>query len=157
EAGDVLPSVPVPGRVWGPIEPAADLLLAVEAGPHRRRIRPDPAAERQSLPDEHRFRPLPGHGATETALTAYGVRGRLNRSIHGIAATGSVISNPSTPLLYEHAIARGEARLGEGGPLVVDTGVHTGRSPKDKFVVREPGSESRIWWDGNKELSEDAF
>ena len=35
------------------------------------------------------------------------------------------------------------AALAEGGPLVVDTGVHTGRSPQDKFVVREPGSEDR--------------
>ena len=41
--------------------------------------------------------------------------------------------------------------------MVVDTGRHTGRSPKDKFIVREPGSESRIWWDGNQEIAEDAF
>jgi len=55
-------------------------------------------------------------------------------------------------------LERGEGRLGEGGPLVVDTGVHTGRSPKDKFVVREPGSEDRIWWgDVNHELSEEHF
>ena len=50
------------------------------------------------------------------------------------------------------------ARLAEGGPLVVDTGVPTGRSPKDKFVVREPGSEDRIWWgDVNAEISTDSF
>ena len=61
-------------------------------------------------------------------------------------------------LLYSHALARGEGRLAEGGPLAVDTGVHTGRSPKDKFVVREPGSESRIWWgDVNAPLGEDKF
>src|SRR5581483_9294629 len=46
----------------------------------------------------------------------------------------------------------------EGGPLVVDTGRFTGRSPKDKFVVREPGSEDRIWWGSvNQPLSEAHF
>ena len=83
------------------------------------------------------------------------VRGGVDLRVHGIAPTGRVVSSPSTPVLYEHAIARGEARLAEGGPMVVDTGRHTGRSPKDKFVVREPGSESRIWWDGNQEIGED--
>src|SRR4051812_41545442 len=76
---------------------------------------------------------------------------------HGITSTGTVIWNPSTPLLYEHAIRRGEARIAHGGPLAVDTGRFTGRSPQDKFIVREPASEDRIWWDGNKELQEDSF
>jgi len=77
---------------------------------------------------------------------------------HGISVRGHVYWHPTTAQLYEHALARGEARLAEGGPLVVDTGEHTGRSPKDKFVVREPGSESRIWWgDVNAEISEDHF
>ena len=75
---------------------------------------------------------------------------------HGIAVRGHVHWHPTTSQLYEHALARGDARLAEGGPLVVDTGVHTGRSPKDKFVVREPGSEERIWWgDVNAEISEE--
>jgi phosphoenolpyruvate carboxykinase (ATP) len=90
-------------------------------------------------------------------MTAMDVRGRVDLSAHNIVATGRVLWNPSTPLLYEHAIARGEARIAEGGPLAVDTGRHTGRSPKDKFIVREPGSEDRIWWGGNRELSEDSF
>jgi phosphoenolpyruvate carboxykinase (ATP) len=77
---------------------------------------------------------------------------------HGIAVRGRVYWHPTTSQLYSHALARGEARLAEGGPLVVDTGAHTGRSPKDKFIVREPGSESRIWWDEvNAEISEDDF
>jgi phosphoenolpyruvate carboxykinase (ATP) len=77
---------------------------------------------------------------------------------HGIVVRGHIFWHPTTSQLYEHALARGEGRLAEGGPLVVDTGRHTGRSPKDKFVVREPGSESRIWWgDVNAEMSEESF
>jgi phosphoenolpyruvate carboxykinase (ATP) len=57
-----------------------------------------------------------------------------------------------------HALRRGEGVLAEGGPLVVDTGRFTGRSPKDKFVVREPGSEERIWWGTvNQPLCEEHF
>src|SRR5919106_662771 len=77
---------------------------------------------------------------------------------HGIAPEGRVHHQPTTALLYSHALERREGRLAEGGPLVVDTGVHTGRSPNDKFVVREPGSEDRIWWSEiNAEMSEDGF
>jgi phosphoenolpyruvate carboxykinase (ATP) len=90
-------------------------------------------------------------------MTTIDVRGRSDLSAHGITATGRVIWNPSVPVLYEHAIARGEARLADGGPMVVDTGKHTGRSAQDKFIVREPASEDRIWWDGNKELVPAAF
>ena len=57
-------------------------------------------------------------------------------SEHGIEATGTVHWNPSTSQLYTDALTRGEGRLAEGGPLAVDTGKHTGRSPKDKFVVK---------------------
>ena len=44
--------------------------------------------------------------------------------------------NLGAPQLYEDALARGEALVAAGGPLVADTGVHTGRSPKDKHIVR---------------------
>jgi phosphoenolpyruvate carboxykinase (ATP) len=90
-------------------------------------------------------------------MTTIDVRGRSDLSAHGITATGRVIWNPSVPVLYEHAIARGEARLADGGPMVVDTGKHTGRSAQDKFIVRERASEDRIWWDGNKEFAPAAF
>src|SRR5262245_27303320 len=77
---------------------------------------------------------------------------------HGIRAAGDVHWNPTTSLLYTHALLRSDARLAEGGPLVVDTGFHTGRSPRDKFVVREPGSADRIWWGSvNQPITEDRF
>ncbi len=77
---------------------------------------------------------------------------------HGIDVRGRIYWHPTTSQLYAHALERGDATLAEGGPLVVDTGIHTGRSPKDKFIVREPGSEERIWWgDVNAEISEQSF
>jgi phosphoenolpyruvate carboxykinase (ATP) len=77
---------------------------------------------------------------------------------HGLDPEGRVYWNPSTSLLYTHALFREEARLAEGGPLVVDTGRHTGRSAKDKFFVREPESEDRIaWGEINQPISGDGF
>jgi phosphoenolpyruvate carboxykinase (ATP) len=77
---------------------------------------------------------------------------------HGLDPEGRVYGNPTTSLLYTHALVREEGRLAEGGPLVVDTGRHTGRSAKDKFFVREPESEDRIdWGDVNQPISEGRF
>ncbi|HEX2433503.1 MAG TPA: phosphoenolpyruvate carboxykinase (ATP), partial [Gaiellaceae bacterium] len=74
------------------------------------------------------------------------VRENVDLGEHGLTPSGRVFANPTTALLYTQTILRGDGTLAEGGPLVVDTGRHTGRSPNDKFVVREPGSENRIWW-----------
>src|SRR5665213_1952235 len=54
--------------------------------------------------------------------------------------------NSSVPLLYEHAIRRREGELGAGGTFVANTGPHTGRSPRDKYIVREPGTEKTVAW-----------
>jgi len=54
--------------------------------------------------------------------------------------------NLSTAELYEDAIRDGDGVIAAAGPLVVRTGKHTGRSPKDKFIVREPSSEANVWW-----------
>jgi len=48
--------------------------------------------------------------------------------------------------IYEHAIRRGEVQITAAGPFNAITSPHTGRSPKDKFAVREPSSENDIWW-----------
>lgn len=71
---------------------------------------------------------------------------RYSLEQHGIVNVHNVYWNLSTPLLYEEAIRRSEARLSHLGPLVVRTGQHTGRSPNDKFVVQEASSEDLIWW-----------
>jgi phosphoenolpyruvate carboxykinase (ATP) len=71
----------------------------------------------------------------------------------GFHNTGSVHWNLAAPRLYEEAILRGEGNLADGGALVVLTGVHTGRSAKDKFIVREPENEANIWWGAvNKDI-----
>ena len=64
----------------------------------------------------------------------------------GIRNTREVFYNYGTPALYEQVIRRREGLLAHLGPLVVRTGYHTGRSPNDKFIVREPESEKNIWW-----------
>jgi phosphoenolpyruvate carboxykinase (ATP) len=91
-------------------------------------------------------------------VTTTELPGRVDLSEHGIDASGRVFRNPTTSLLYTHALERGDGRLAEGGPLVVDTGRYTGRSPKDKFLVEEPGSRDRIWWgEVNQPISEQHF
>jgi len=55
-------------------------------------------------------------------------------------------ANLSSAELYEDAIRAGEGILAAEGPLVVRTGKHTGRSPLDKFIVKEPSSAAKIWW-----------
>ena len=64
----------------------------------------------------------------------------------GLDARGEVYWNLPTAQLYEHAIRREEAHLAIEGPLIALTGVHTGRSPNDKFMVEEPSSQDDIWW-----------
>src|SRR4051812_44954684 len=54
--------------------------------------------------------------------------------------------NLSSAALYEEAVRRHEGVIAATGPLVCRTGQHTGRSPNDKFVVREPSSEQHVAW-----------
>ncbi|MCX8507972.1 MAG: phosphoenolpyruvate carboxykinase (ATP), partial [Rhodobacteraceae bacterium] len=70
----------------------------------------------------------------------------------GISGLGRVYYNLREPALIEEALKRSEGTLGKGGAFLVTTGKHTGRSPKDKFVVRSPSVEDTIWWDNNKPM-----
>ncbi|HEV7318262.1 MAG TPA: phosphoenolpyruvate carboxykinase [Ensifer sp.] len=75
----------------------------------------------------------------------------------GFTDLETVRFNLEAPELYEEALRRGEAQLTAHGALVARTGQHTGRSPKDKFVVRDENTDGQIWWDNNKPLSPEHF
>lgn len=75
----------------------------------------------------------------------------------GIRGLGRAYYNLPEASLVHEAVARGEGRLGKGGAFLVSTGRHTGRSPKDKFVVRTPTVEGTIWWENNAPMAPDAF
>ena len=70
----------------------------------------------------------------------------LTFSLQGIATQATIFANLGTAPLVEHAVRNGEGLLAADGPLVVATGKHTGRSAKDKFIVRDDETENTIWW-----------
>ncbi|WP_202390525.1 phosphoenolpyruvate carboxykinase [Pontixanthobacter aestiaquae] len=67
-------------------------------------------------------------------------------SDQGIATNATIHPNLGTAQLVEQALSNGEGRLAKHGPLVVETGQHTGRSAKDKFIVRDATTEDTVWW-----------
>jgi len=77
---------------------------------------------------------------------AIGRESRNGLDIHGIRNPGTVFWNLTPTELVEHAVRRGEGILVEGGPFNAVTSPHTGRSPNDKFVVRDENSEADVWW-----------
>jgi len=69
----------------------------------------------------------------------------------------SISWNLGAPQLYERALQNEEAILAAHGPLVADTGAHTGRSPKDKFIVRDARTDPIVWWDNNNPMRIEDF
>ena len=67
------------------------------------------------------------------------------------------LTNLTAAALYQLAVERGEGEIARDGPLVVKTGEHTGRSAKDKFIVRHPEIEKKIWWDANAPMKAAQF
>ncbi|HEY3638620.1 MAG TPA: phosphoenolpyruvate carboxykinase [Rhizomicrobium sp.] len=81
---------------------------------------------------------------------------------HGLEKQGfrnlaAVHWNLTVPELYERAVNRNEGHIAKNGPLVALTGLHTGRSASDKFIVRDAASDSHVWWDNNKAMEPSAF
>ena len=87
-----------------------------------------------------------------------GVRnGAFGADKFGFTGLAAVHWNLSAPALYQHTLQRREAVLTADGAISADTGVHTGRSPKDKFVVLDPMTENTVWWDANGKLPQENF
>jgi phosphoenolpyruvate carboxykinase (ATP) len=86
----------------------------------------------------------------------------LRNSAHGPEKFGfkdlaAVHWNLPPEQLYEFALRGNEGNVVEGGAFCAETGIHTGRSPKDKFVVCDEQTERTIWWDKNGKLSPEQF
>ncbi len=87
--------------------------------------------------------------------------GRVNPNFRledqGIQGLGNVYYNLMEPALVDLALRRDEGHLGRGGAFLVTTGKFTGRSPKDKHVVKTDSVADTIWWDNNAEMSPEGF
>ena len=75
----------------------------------------------------------------------------------GITGLRSVHYNQIEAALVHSAVSRGEGILGNGGAFLATTGKFTGRSPKDKHVVRSPATENTVWWGNNRAMTPEAF
>jgi phosphoenolpyruvate carboxykinase (ATP) len=85
------------------------------------------------------------------------VNPRMTLESTGFEGVALAHYNLPEPALMQAAVARGEGDIGRGGAFLVSTGRHTGRSPKDKFVVREPSVEQDVWWENNAPMAPTAF
>eukprot|EP01037_Dinobryon_pediforme_P026079 gene26079-28476_t len=89
------------------------------------------------------------------------VKGTYNKNYavekFGFKDLGDVAYNLEAPALYEESMRRGEAMLVAGGAINAETGIHTGRSPKDKFTVLNEATDGKVWWDNNNQMSQANF
>ncbi len=83
---------------------------------------------------------------------------RHGLDMQGLAPSGELHWNLVAPELFQEAVRRGEGRFADMGPFVAVTAPHTGRSPNDKFVVRESATEADVdWGKVNQPIEEDRF
>jgi phosphoenolpyruvate carboxykinase (ATP) len=75
----------------------------------------------------------------------------------GLTGLGTVHYNFEAPALYEEAIRRSEGLIAAGGAFAVETGVHTGRSAQDKFVVEDDVTRDTVWWDNTRKMTAEQF
>ena len=87
--------------------------------------------------------------------------GRVNPQFRledqGIEGLGNVYYNLMEPALIAEALKRDEGTLGKGGAFLVSTGTFTGRSPKDKHIVKTDSVADNIWWENNAAMSPEGF
>lgn len=96
----------------------------------------------------------------DAEMTHVGATTRHNSPLDGsgVHTTQPVHANLTAPQLVTHALRRKEGRLSADGALVVNTGVHTGRSVADKFIADEPATTNDVWWGKiNQKLAPEKF
>lgn len=79
-------------------------------------------------------------------MTIFGTPTKFDLKNHGLRNLSKVYWNLFPPALIEQIIIRNEGEIGEGGVVVVQTGRYTGRSPKDKYIVKNPEVEIQVNW-----------
>lgn len=95
---------------------------------------------------------------TPAQKEAAAVKSEYGLDNHGLTNLNTVYWNLTPEALYEEIIFRSEGRMTHQGAMAVDTGKHTARSANDKFVVKEPATEEKIWWgEYNRPFSEEKF
>ena len=100
------------------------------------------------------------HMATQTQpqQEAADLQGRVGLAAQGLKPNGDVHWNLVAPVLIQHAARRSEGDFADMGPFVAITSPHTGRSPNDKFLVRESQSERDVdWGKVNQPLAPEKF
>jgi phosphoenolpyruvate carboxykinase (ATP) len=75
----------------------------------------------------------------------------------GLRNLDVICYNFDAPKLAEASLRRGETMLAKGGALVAETGAHTGRAPKDKFIVRDTLTGPTLWWENNNAMAGERF
>ena len=94
----------------------------------------------------------------ELPVAANSVAGSYGLEHHGLAPTGTVHWNLSPARLYEASLAGNLGEMAHMGALSVNTAPHTGRSPNDKFIVRDPATEETVAWGAvNKPMTPEHF
>ena len=82
----------------------------------------------------------------------------LNLSKYGITGATEIVRNPSYEMLFEEETKPGlvgyeKGQVSELGAVNVMTGIYTGRSPKDKYIVVDDNSKDTVWWRSEKRNS----
>jgi phosphoenolpyruvate carboxykinase (ATP) len=96
--------------------------------------------------------------ATPAQAEAAALKSDYGLDNHGLSNLRMAYWNLPTEALYEEIAFRREARIARQGPIVANTGKHTARSANDKFVVREPSTQDKIWWGQyNRPMSAEKF
>ncbi|MDD6307807.1 MAG: phosphoenolpyruvate carboxykinase (ATP), partial [Clostridia bacterium] len=76
---------------------------------------------------------------------------KIDLTKYGISGTTEIIHNPSYDMLFEEETKAGlegfeKGQVSELGAVNVMTGIYTGRSPKDKYIVMDENSKDTVWW-----------